>query len=57
MIELSTEQQFSIALFASRVKELSREEAQQRLVEMLRVSMQMENSYRALIADSLGVSK
>jgi hypothetical protein len=57
VIKLTTEQQFSIALFAERVKELSREEAQQRLVEMLRVSMQMENSYRALIADSLGVSK
>jgi hypothetical protein len=57
MIELSAEQQFSIALFANRVKGLSREEAQQRLVELFRLQLEMENAYRALLADSLGVSK
>ena len=59
-VELSLEQEFNHKLFAERVKQLSREQAQELLIELHRQMLYKDNVYRELflsqerdIADSL----
>ncbi|MGC9506166.1 NblA/ycf18 family protein [Baaleninema sp.] len=54
-IEFSLEQEFNIRKFAGEVKQLSRSEAQERLVELHRQMMLKDNLYRSLIARQWGI--
>lgn len=52
---LTIEQQFSICSFASQVQEMNREKAQQKLVELFKEMMIMENSYKQLLKQNWGI--
>jgi hypothetical protein len=54
-MKLSVEQEFAIARFAQNVKALTKEEAQQELVELYRLSIQNENLYKKFLMESLGM--
>lgn len=47
--KLSMEQEFSHKIFADRVKQLSREEAQDLLIQMHKQSLYKDNIYKELI--------
>lgn len=49
MTTLTTEQQFAIALFSRQVIHLTREEAQERLVELYTQSLEQEAKYQKLL--------
>lgn len=46
---LTTEQQFAIARFSRQVTHLTREEAQERLVELYTQMLEQDTRYRALL--------
>lgn len=48
-IELTLEQEFSLRRFADQVQEMSREQAQEFLIEQYRLMMIQEKMYQALI--------
>lgn len=48
-IELTLEQEFSLRCFADQVQEMSREQAQEFLIEQYRLMMIQEKMYQALI--------
>jgi hypothetical protein len=56
MIELIIEQEFNIIAFGEQVKALSREQAQQMLVELYRSMMVKETMYKGFLVQQLGVS-
>lgn len=54
--ELSLEQQFSVRAFAEQVKDLSREQAQDFLVDLYRQMMVKEKMYQGFLKQQLGLS-
>lgn len=55
MSKLSIEQSFEFEVFKSNVKKLSREQAQEYLIEMYKLSIEKDNAYKALIAHKWGL--
>jgi Phycobilisome degradation protein nblA len=54
--ELSLEQQFNVCAFSEQVKGLSREQAQDFLVDLYRQMMIKETMYKGFLMQQLGVS-
>jgi Phycobilisome degradation protein nblA len=54
--ELSLEQQFNVRAFSEQVKDLSREQAQDFLVDLYRQMMIKETMYKGFLMQQLGVS-
>jgi hypothetical protein len=54
--QLSMEQEFSIRSFADQVKHLSREEAQDFLVNLYRQMMMKETMYKHFLAQEWGIA-
>jgi hypothetical protein len=55
--ELTVEQEFNIIAFGEQVKALSREQAQQMLVELYRSMMVKESTYKSFLVQQLGGQK
>jgi Phycobilisome degradation protein nblA len=55
--DLSLEQQFNIRSFEHQVKDMSREQAQEFLVNMYRQMILQENSYRTLLRQQWGMEE
>jgi Phycobilisome degradation protein nblA len=55
--DLSLEQQFNIRSFEHQVKDMSREQAQEFLVNMYRQMILQENSYRTLLKQQWGMDE
>jgi acyl-CoA-binding protein len=54
--ELSLEQQFNVRAFSEQVKGLSKEQAQEFLVDLYRQMMIKETMYKGFLMQQLGVS-
>jgi Phycobilisome degradation protein nblA len=54
--ELSLEQQFNVRAFSEQVKDLSREQAHDFLVDLYRQMMIKETMYKGFLMQQLGVS-
>lgn len=54
-LELSLEQQFELRSFEVQVQTLSREEAQQRLIDLCEQMMLRENLYNQMLRDKWGI--
>lgn len=54
-MELSLEQQFELRSFEVQVQTLSREEAQQRLINLCEQMMLRENLYKQMLRDQWGI--
>ncbi|MGK7927714.1 MAG: NblA/ycf18 family protein [Spirulina sp.] len=54
--QLSLEQEFNLKKFSDRVQNLSREQAQELLVELSRQMMIKENLYKQLLKPYLGLA-
>jgi hypothetical protein len=55
--DLSLEQQFNIRSFEHQVRDMSREQAQEFLVNMYRQMILQENSYRTLLKQQWGMDE
>ncbi|WP_404788643.1 NblA/ycf18 family protein [Altericista sp. CCNU0014] len=55
-LELSLEQQFNIRAFAEQVKDLSREQAQDFLVDLYQQMVVKETMYKGFLMEQLGIS-
>jgi hypothetical protein len=55
-IQLSLEQQFNVRAFAEQVKDLTREQAQDFLVDLYQQMMIKETMYKGLLMQQLGMS-
>lgn len=55
--DLSLEQQFNIRSFEHQVRDMSREQAQEFLVNMYRQMVLQENSYRNLLKHQWGINE
>jgi Phycobilisome degradation protein nblA len=55
-VQLSLEQQFNLRAFSEQVKDLSREQAQDFLVDLYRQMMIKETMYKGFLMQQLGVS-
>jgi hypothetical protein len=55
--DLSLEQQFSIRSFEHQVQDMSREQAQEFLINLYRQMMMQENSYRNLLKHQWGIDE
>jgi hypothetical protein len=55
--DLSLEQQFNIRSFEHQVRDMSREQAQEFLVNMYRQMVLQENSYRNLLKHQWGIDE
>jgi hypothetical protein len=55
--DLSLEQQFNIRSFEHQVRDMSREQAQEFLVNMYRQMVLQENSYRNLLKHQWGIDQ
>jgi hypothetical protein len=55
-VQLSLEQQFNMRAFSEQVKDLSREQAQDFLVDLYRQMMIKETMYKGFLMQQLGVS-
>ncbi len=55
--DLSLEQQFSIRSFEHQVRDMSREQAQEFLVNLYRQMMMQENSYKNLLKHQWGIDE
>lgn len=53
--ELSIEQQFNLRLFADYVRQMSREQAQDFLIELHEHMMLKENMYKSLVRQDWGI--
>ncbi|GAB1542354.1 hypothetical protein NUACC21_50280 [Scytonema sp. NUACC21] len=53
--ELSIEQQFNLRLFADYVRQMSREQAQDFLIELHEHMMLKENMYKSLVKQDWGI--
>jgi Phycobilisome degradation protein nblA len=56
-IDLSLEQQFSIRSFEHQVKDMSRDQAQEFLVNLYKQMMLQENSYKSLLKHQWGIEE
>lgn len=56
-VNLSLEQQFSIRSFEHQVRDMSREQAQEFLVNLYTQMMMQENSYKSLIKHQWGIDE
>jgi hypothetical protein len=54
-VQLSLEQQFNVRAFSEQVKDLSREQAQDFLVDLYRQMMIKETMYKGFLMQQLGV--
>lgn len=55
--QLSLEQELELRMFTERVRNLSRQEAQNLLVDLYESMMVRENTYREIIKDAWGVGR
>jgi Phycobilisome degradation protein nblA len=55
-VQLSLEQQFNVRAFSEQVKDLSREQAQDFLVDLYRQMMIKETMYKGFLMQQLGVN-
>ncbi|KAF3889623.1 MULTISPECIES: NblA/ycf18 family protein [Nostocales] len=55
-MELSLEQQFNLRIFEDYVRQMSREQAQDFLIEMQEHMMLKENMYKTLLKQDWGIS-
>jgi hypothetical protein len=55
--DLSLEQQFNVRSFEHQVKDMSREQAQEFLVNLYRQMMMQENSYKNLLKHQWGIEE
>jgi len=55
-VPLSLEQQFTLRSFEDQVKHMSREQAQEFLVNLYRQMLQQENMYKEFIKHEWGIS-
>jgi hypothetical protein len=55
--DLSLEQQFSIRSFEHQVRDMTREQAQEFLVNLYRQMMLQENSYKTLLKQQWGIDE
>lgn len=55
-VELSLEQQFNVRAFSEQVKDLSREQAQDFLVDLYQQMVIKETMYRGFLVQQLGIS-
>jgi Phycobilisome degradation protein nblA len=55
--DLSLEQQFNVRSFEHQVRDMSREQAQEFLVNMYRQMILQENSYRTLLKQQWGMDE
>jgi hypothetical protein len=53
--DLSLEQQFNIRAFEQQVQDMSREQAQEFLVDLYRQTLLRENSYKSLLKQQWGI--
>ncbi len=55
MSELSVEQEFMIASTAIMLKALTKEQLEKEFIELLRVTLKKENSYKQFLLESAGI--